>query len=85
MRLEFVSNMMIWEGNHLNITKNNGLEFLEFIITEEEDIFKYHRIAGSFSVIKCEDKCLLCYNIWRKQWELQLVVGKAMKHQKNVQ
>jgi 8-oxo-dGTP diphosphatase len=54
----------------LNFTKNNGLEFLEFIYTTEEELYKYQPLAGSFAVIKCTDKYLMCYNVWRKQWEL---------------
>jgi 8-oxo-dGTP diphosphatase len=54
----------------LKFTKNNGLEFLEFIYTSEEKIHEYEPLAGSFAVIKCEDKYLMCYNTWRKQWEL---------------
>lgn len=54
----------------MNITKNNGLEFLELISTYEKEIIKYQPVTGSFAVIKCEGKYLLCYNVWRKQWEL---------------
>jgi len=60
-----------WGGNQLNILKNNGLEFIKFIsITEEEEIFNYQPVAGSFAVIRCNEKYLMCYNIWRNQWEL---------------
>ncbi|WP_019412698.1 NUDIX domain-containing protein [Paenisporosarcina sp. TG20] len=54
----------------MNKTKDNGLKFLEFISTKEEDTYNYQQVAGSFAVIKCEEKYLFCYNIWRKQWEL---------------
>jgi 8-oxo-dGTP diphosphatase len=54
----------------LNLTKNNGLEFLEFIYTTEEELYNYQPLAGSFAVIKCANKYLMCYNVWRKQWEL---------------
>lgn len=54
----------------MKITKCNGIEFLEFIKATEEEIYNYHPVAGSFAVIKCEDKYLLCYNVWREQWEL---------------
>lgn len=54
----------------MNILKNNGWEFLEFITITEEEIFLYQPIAGSFAVIKCDGKYLMCYNVWRKQWEL---------------
>ncbi|RZT23627.1 NUDIX domain-containing protein [Fictibacillus sp. BK138] len=54
----------------MNSTKNNGIEFLEFINVTEEEIFNYPPLAGSFAVIKCEGKYLMCYNVWREQWEL---------------
>lgn len=54
----------------MNLTKCNGLEFLEFINTTEEELYKYQPLAGSFAVITSGDKYLMCYNIWRKQWEL---------------
>ncbi|MBS4200807.1 NUDIX hydrolase [Bacillus sp. FJAT-49732] len=50
--------------------KNNGFQFLEFIHAKENDVHKYQPLAGSFAVIKCEGKHLLCYNVWRKQWEV---------------
>lgn len=52
------------------ITKNNGFEFLGFLVVQETEIYDYHRLAGSYTVIKCDDKYLLCYNTLRKQWEL---------------
>jgi len=50
--------------------KNNGFKFLNFINIPETDIKKYQPLSGSFAVVKCEGKFLLCYNTWRKQWEL---------------
>lgn len=52
------------------IHKNNGFVFLDFLIVKEDEIDDYQRLAGSYAVIKCEDKFLLCYNTWRKQREL---------------
>jgi 8-oxo-dGTP diphosphatase len=52
------------------ITKNNGYEFLDFLVVKETEMYDYHRLAGSYAVIKCNDKYLLCYNTLRKQWEL---------------
>jgi 8-oxo-dGTP diphosphatase len=54
----------------LNIKKSNGIEFLEFISKNEEGMNNHQPLAGSFAVIRCEEKYLLCYNVWRKQWEL---------------
>ncbi|MFE3572988.1 NUDIX hydrolase [Lysinibacillus sp. NPDC059133] len=50
--------------------KNSGFKFLDFINIPEIDIKKYQPLLGSFAVVKCEGKYLLCYNTWRKQWEL---------------
>ncbi|MDN4493568.1 NUDIX domain-containing protein [Ureibacillus aquaedulcis] len=54
----------------MTILKNNGWKYVEFITLKEEEIFQYQPVAGSFAVIKCDGKFLVCYNIWRKQWEL---------------
>lgn len=52
------------------VTKNNGFQFLEFLVVKETEIYNYHRLAGSYAVIKCDGKYLLCYNTLRNQWEL---------------
>lgn len=52
------------------VTKNNGFQFLGFLVVNENEIYNYHQLAGSYAVIKCDDKYLLCYNTLRKQWEL---------------
>ncbi|WP_404443182.1 NUDIX hydrolase [Sutcliffiella horikoshii] len=54
----------------MNLTKNNGREFVDFIRMSEKDMVNYLPLAGSFAVIKCEGKYLMCYNVWREQWEL---------------
>jgi len=54
----------------LNLTKNNGYEFLDFIRIKEVDMHSYEPISGSFAVINCKGKYLMCYNTWRKQWEI---------------
>ncbi|WP_404458472.1 NUDIX hydrolase [Sutcliffiella horikoshii] len=54
----------------MNLTKNNGREFVDFIRMSEEEMSTYLPLAGSFAVIKCEGKYLMCYNLWREQWEL---------------
>ncbi|QUW22640.1 NUDIX domain-containing protein [Sporosarcina sp. Marseille-Q4063] len=53
----------------MNSTKNNGFKFLEFINIKEIEIKFYQPVAGSFAIVKCEGKYLLCYNVWRQQWE----------------
>ncbi|MBM7691428.1 8-oxo-dGTP diphosphatase [Peribacillus deserti] len=54
----------------MNTLKNDGLQFLDFLHIQEAEISKYRPLAGSFAVINSKGKFLLCYNIWRKQWEL---------------
>lgn len=54
----------------MNITQNHGFEFLGFVFAPEQEIGKYQPLAGSFAVIKCQGKYLMCFNKWRKQWEL---------------
>ncbi|SEQ34624.1 8-oxo-dGTP diphosphatase [Piscibacillus halophilus] len=54
----------------MTITKNNGFKFLDFLVVKETEVYDYHRLAGSYSVIKCNNKYLICYNTLRKQWEL---------------
>ena len=49
--------------------KNNGYEFLEFIPMNEGECCHY-QLSGSYAVIKCDGKYLLCYNTWRNQWEI---------------
>ncbi|GGG83298.1 NUDIX hydrolase [Paenibacillus radicis (ex Gao et al. 2016)] len=51
-------------------TKNNGYQFLDFIHVKEDEIHTYAPIAGSFAVLNCSGKYLMCYNTWREQWEL---------------
>lgn len=57
-------------GNSLEINKKNDFIFLDFLVVKEDEIHAYQRLSGSYAVIKCEGKFLLCYNTWRKQWEL---------------
>lgn len=54
----------------MNQIQNNGLRFLAFLLVRETEIFNYHRLAGSYAVIKCNHQFLFCYNTLRKQWEL---------------
>ncbi|QOR64960.1 NUDIX hydrolase [Cytobacillus suaedae] len=54
----------------MNIAKNNGFVFIDFIFESEEQIYNYEPISGSYAVLKCSGKYLMCYNTWRNQWEL---------------
>ncbi|WP_036687918.1 NUDIX domain-containing protein [Paucisalibacillus globulus] len=50
--------------------KNNGRRFLDFIPLLSEEEIDFDHLAGSFAVIQCKGKYLLCYNVWREQWEI---------------
>lgn len=54
----------------MSITKNNGYEFVDLLLCKEEEMDSFQPIAGSFAVLNCSGKYLMCYNTWRKQWEL---------------
>ncbi|WP_083573615.1 NUDIX hydrolase [Rossellomorea aquimaris] len=54
----------------MNKLKNNGYEFMDFMYINEGEICTYGPLAGSFAVLKCGGEVLMCYNVWRKQWEL---------------
>lgn len=54
----------------MQLFKNNGYEFIEFVELNEEDIPSYHPLGGSFAVLTSLGKYLLCYNTWREQWEV---------------
>ena len=51
-------------------TTCNGRIFLTFLALNEREISNYQPLAGSYAVLKCDGRYLLCYNTWRKQWEL---------------
>lgn len=51
-------------------TKNNGLRFQDFLHVPEDEINRYEPVAGSFAIIQCYKRYLLCFNVWRNQWEL---------------
>ncbi|UOQ95003.1 NUDIX domain-containing protein [Halobacillus shinanisalinarum] len=52
------------------VRNKNGREFLEFISLKEKGLDRYSPVAGSIAVLKHGGNYLLCYNIWRKQWEI---------------
>lgn len=49
---------------------NMGFEFMDFIITSEEEIFNFQPTAGSYAIVNCANKYLIGYNTLRNQWEL---------------
>ena len=44
--------------------------FMDFLPINEEALCEYKQLAGSYAVIRIDGKYLICYNKWRKQWEL---------------
>lgn len=52
------------------IKNNCGYELLEFIPCEESDVIKYENVTGSGVVYKVDNKYLVGFNNWRKQWEI---------------
>lgn len=51
--------------------KFHGWEFKQLIPLSNTSKFnQFQPIAGSYAVLTCKKSFLLCYNTWRKQWEL---------------
>jgi 8-oxo-dGTP diphosphatase len=46
------------------------VELLEYILTSERELNKYEPLAGSYAVVRCEGKYLVCFHKERNQWEL---------------
>ena len=52
------------------LAKNkSGWTLLEYLDIEEKDIDKYENVTGSYAILKINDKYVIGYNGWRKQWE----------------
>lgn len=47
----------------------NSYQFIDFLVIHEHEMDNYSPIAGSYAIVKCSGKFLICYNKWRKQWE----------------
>lgn len=59
-------------------TKNKcGYELLEYISCDEQEIINYENVTGAGIVVKVNDKILIGFNNWRKQWEIP--AGKIEK------
>lgn len=61
------------------LTKKHGYDFQNFLFIKESEVYKYQPLAGSYAVIKCDEKYLFCFNTWRKQWELP--AGQREEHE----
>jgi 8-oxo-dGTP diphosphatase len=52
------------------IKNNVGRRFISFIPLGENEIDRFQPIAGSFAIVQKDKRYLLCYNVYRNQWEL---------------
>jgi 8-oxo-dGTP diphosphatase len=52
------------------IKNDGGRQFIDFIPLKEEEMKYYQPIAGSFAIVQKDKRYLLCYNVYRNQWEL---------------
>jgi len=53
------------------MTVDPPLEFIEVKRSEnEEDLYAYEPLAGSYAVIQVGDDILFAFNLFRKRWEL---------------
>lgn len=52
------------------LAKNkSGWTLLEYMDIKESDISKYQNVTGAYAILKVEDKYVVGFNVWRKQWE----------------
>ena len=47
-----------------------GYELLEYIPCKENDLIKYENVTGAGVIYKVDNKYLVGFNNWRKQWEI---------------
>ncbi|BAC12257.1 hypothetical conserved protein [Oceanobacillus iheyensis HTE831] len=57
----------------------NGISFVNILMIDESDLVEIPELSGSFAIIECRSKYLLCFNTLRKQWELP--AGKREKNE----
>jgi 8-oxo-dGTP diphosphatase len=60
-------------GVYLTIATNKeGYELLECITLNEDELNceLYESLAGSYAVVRFNERYLICFNTWRKQWEV---------------
>lgn len=52
------------------LAKNkSGWILLEHLNIKEADISEYENVTGAFAIIEVDERFLIGYNKWRKQWE----------------
>lgn len=47
----------------------SGWTLLEYLYIDEKNISKYENVTGAYAILKIDNKYLIGYNAWRKQWE----------------
>ncbi|WP_246239202.1 NUDIX domain-containing protein [Paenibacillus anseongensis] len=52
------------------IINKNGYELIECISLNEHELINYEPLAGSYAVVRYDGNYLICFNTWRKQWEV---------------
>ncbi|TDL80542.1 NUDIX domain-containing protein [Peribacillus frigoritolerans] len=51
-------------------TIRSGSEFVDFLMADESELDSFQPLAGSFVILNCRGKLLLCFSTKRKRWEL---------------
>ena len=52
------------------LAKNkSGWTLLEYLDINESDISNYQNVTGAYTILMVEDKYVVGFNAWRKQWE----------------
>lgn len=52
------------------VRNRSGWELLEYIDIAEKDVGRYENVTGSYAIIRVNGLLLICYNRYRRQWEL---------------
>lgn len=53
------------------LAKNKcGWILIDYLYIDEAEIERYENVTGAFAILFIQEKVLLGYNAWRKQWEL---------------
>lgn len=62
--------MMEGETTLSIMSNKNGFELLACLPMKEDDLSEDVLLAGSYAVINCDERFLICFNKWRQQWEV---------------
>ena len=55
--------------NNMIAKNKSGWILHDFIDVTENQITEYTNVTGAYAIVKVENKYLIGYNDWRKQWE----------------